>query len=149
MKFTAYMPCIEDDQGQARWKRLANLPYVTGYGSDDFVQLPDDSDLRAYVNGFRVIGGLQVLRSGDLVRIVESGKKKVAFRFGLRVSANIEPGRGRFCAFTRAKIDTNAVRCPSCGQIFCEEVMEQIGSCVCGTRLAEDERPEALPEELL
>ena len=147
---TAYIPRTTDSKQEAHWERIISPPFVTTYGQNDFVQLPDNRRVHGYVNGFKVIGGLQVIHSGDLVRVRGPEKKEISFRFAGRVAdPNVEPGNGQTCAFTRTTINGMAVRCPICSKIVSMKVVEQIGSCVCGNSLSESSGSEPPPEELI
>lgn len=148
-ELTAYMSGIKEDSEVAFWKFITDPPFVASYGGDDFVEVPEESRLRAYVNGFKVVGGLQVLEPGDFVRVFSSKKKEVSFSFAGRTSVTIEPGDGRICAFTRIPIKGMAVICRVCGKVFSEEVMEQIGSCLCGSLLKRDTKLDQPSEDLL
>ena len=146
---TAYIATTDAETEEAHWDRITDPPFVVSHGADSFVEVPGSRGARAYVNGFRVYGGLHVLQPGDFVRVSGPGSEKTAFRFGGALGANVEPGRGRRCAFTRARIEEGmVVCCPVCRAVVSEKVAEQIGSCVCGTSLKQDQRSE-LPAEVL
>jgi len=148
-ELTAYMPGTKENSEGAYWKLITDPPYVVSYAGDDFVEVPEESGLHAYVNGYKVVGGLQVLEPGDFVRVFSHRKKEVSFRFAGRVSVNVEPGDGRICAFTRIPIKGMAVICRRCGKVLSEKVMKQIGSCVCGKPLKHDNNQDPPSENLL
>jgi hypothetical protein len=147
-ELTAYMPGIKENSEVAYWKFITDPPYVVSYAGNDFVEVPEESGLSAYVNGFKVVG-LQVLEPGDFVRVFSHRKKKVSFRFAGRTSVTVEPGDGRICAFTRIPIKGMAVICRRCGKVLSEEVMKQIGSCLCGSPLKHDAKQDQPSEDLL
>lgn len=148
-KVTAYMPGIKENSEVASWKLVSDPPYVVSYAGDDFVEVPEESELHVYVNGYKVVGGLQVLEPGDFVRVFSRRKKEVSFRFAGRISVTVEPGDGRICAFTRIPIKGMAVICRRCGKVLSEKVMKQIGSCVCGMPLKNDAKQDQPSEDLL
>lgn len=134
---------------EARWVDMPNPPYLSSYGDDDFVYLPDEAGLLAYVNGVEVVAGLQAIKPGDFVRIVRRGREETAYRFAGRCAATAEPGGGRRCAFTRMPIEGDAVRCRGCGGWVSAKVVEQIGACACGRALSADRQAPPPAEELL
>ena len=142
----------ENEDGEMGWERVADAPYLVTYGDTSFVNVPLDSrlghDVRAYVNGIRVVG-LQVVQSGDLVRIVKDGDEETTYCVGDRCGI-VEPGAGRRCSFTGQPICGMAVRCLTCNRVFSLEVARQIVSCaVCRSFLCEDGHAELPEEELL
>ena len=145
---SAFVPSLADGEDERRWDLISDPPHVVSYGDDDFVQLPDEAEITAYVNGVRVIGGLQLIEAGDLVRVIQRGPTGVSYRFAGRPTSRVEPGNGRRCAFTRMPIDGSAVRCGQCDRVVSEKVAQQIGSCVCGTPLAPNS-PATPPAEVL
>jgi hypothetical protein len=145
----AFQRATEVSDDEVWWTELPDPPYVTTLGDDEFVQLPADRQVSAYVNGVRVMGGLQALLPGDFVRVLHREGEAVAFRFAGRSAGAVEPGRGRRCAFTRMPIEGDAVRCRPCGRLVSASVVEQVGACVCG-RTLQLERESSFPaEELL
>jgi hypothetical protein len=145
---TAFVPSIGSGEEDPQWEQVPDPPYVASYGRDDFVWFPDRPGLRGYVNGVRVVGGLQSIEPGDFVRIHEKGKETF-FRFAGRSTADLEPGQGRRCAFTRMVIEGQAVRCSVCERVVSERVAQQIGLCICGAPLGRTLAPELPTEEQL
>jgi hypothetical protein len=125
------------------WERVENPPCVRVLGREVFLCLGDPG-ARGCVNGFAVLGGVQALRSGDLVRIWNADGSEDGFR----LAGVAEDGSGRRCAFTGEVFHGPAVRCGACGRILSQEVVEQTGRCVCGRPLTAygEQVP---PEELL
>lgn len=141
-----YQPeCLEG--GQDAWRRITDPEHLSQRQGTLVVELPKRGRYRAFVNGLDVLGGIQVVDRGDLVRIVDPGGEEVSYVVG-RVSTSLEPGGGRPCQFTGMPIDSQAVACSSCGALFAEEVSEQLDACpACGEPLGQhDELP---PEEEL
>ena len=143
----------EQEVSELGWQRVDNPPHLVNYGNSWFVETPPyrkgAHGVRAYVNGFPVVG-LHAVKPGDLVRIVPGrrNEKKAAYRVG-RTHAGVEPGEGRRCSFTGLPIEGTAIQCPQCGRLFKEEIRCEMRACpICGTPFEEDasERP---PEELL
>lgn len=134
----------------AHWERVENPPWIVSCGPDDLVvEDAGAAGCRVLVNGFPVIA-LHVLAPGDFVRIVAgAGGESRSFRYAGRTARAVEPGAGRRCAFTGAVIGGMAVRCGVCGQIVSEAVVEQVGTCVCGTSLREQGTLEAPGEDML
>ena len=139
----------EGSEVEARWVDLSEPLYVVSYGEDDFLQLPDEADLRAYVNGVQVVGRIQSILPGDFVRITRNGQEQAAFRIASRYADGVESGRGRRCAFTRMPIEGTAFRCGGCGQLISARVIEELGTCVCGCALRLDCKASLPEEELL
>lgn len=110
------------------WRSLTEPPYLEQLGQDALIRLPLTGRARAYVNGLRVIGGLQIVREGDLVTIVEPFGKQISYVvFGWH--GQVEPGNGRRCSFTGRPIDGAAVRCFACGRVVAEAVATRIEAC--------------------
>jgi len=150
--FAAFMTRIGDEkQSDDHWEQVAEPPYVVSYAEDDFVELPNNDKVRAYVNGFKIISGMHVLRRGDFVRIIGPRMgDSISFRFEGRLSNGLEPARGRRCDFTRTIINEGrVVRCSNCDCLIAEDVDKQIGRCVCGSTLSLNDRVDPPPEELL
>lgn len=142
----------EDDQdGRGRWDCVAPPEEVLQCGPDCFVMAADAGRRRGrgiYVNGRPVIG-LQAVRSGDFVRITHRDGATDSYRLG-PCPAEAEPGEGRRCAFTGLPISGPAIRCPGCGRLYKEAVIEETErQCpVCGTAVDTDPEPD-WPEEVL
>jgi len=148
MTTLAFRRMTEGSEDDTRWGEISDPPYLTAYGQDDFVELPDVAGLCAYVNGVRVAGRFQVVLPGDFVRVVCGGREVVSYRFAGRHPGGAEPGRGRRCAFTRMPIEGTAVSC-DCGRLSSTRVVEQIGTCVCDRALRPDCKTPSPAEELL
>ena len=132
---------VEEPGGKAplKWRRLTAPPGLVSHGGADFVQEPPGGS--AAVNGFTVVG-LQVLRPGDLVRVVAGGRETAYVYRGRRPT--IEPGRGRACRVTGLPITGQAMIC-TCGQLIIkEEVARKLARCpVCQAEL----QPQGDPAE--
>jgi len=141
-----YEPQPEQDD-RAVWRRVTDAPYLTERQGTLLIELPERRRCRALVNGLDVLGRIQVVERGDLVRVFEPGGREIAFVVG-RAMPSVEPGEGRACQLTGRPIAGRAVRCSSCRRTFALEVAEQLGDCpLCGEPLGtEDEMP---PEEEL
>jgi hypothetical protein len=131
------------EESAAAWEPVANPPGVAVRNGEAFLQIPATA-VRGYVNGLPVIGGVQTLKRGDLVRIWNHDGTEASFR----VSEITEANEGRCCAFTGEPIRGPAVRCGPCGRLLSQEAVEQTGRCVCGRPLTASGEP-APPEELL
>jgi hypothetical protein len=141
-----YQPeCLEGHQDA--WRRITDPEHLSQRQGTLVVEFPKQGRYRGFVNGLDVLGGIQVVERGDLVRIVGPSGVEVSYVVG-RVSPSLEPGGGRTCQFTGVPIGGQAIACWSCGALFAEEVSEQLEGCpVCGEPLGEhDELP---PEEEL
>jgi hypothetical protein len=141
-----YQP--EQEQGDRPvWRRIATPRFLTERQGVLLIELPRRGRYRAFVNGLDVVGGLQVVERGDLVRVIDPAGEEVSYVVG-RVLPSAEPGEGRPCQFTGKPIDGEAVVCASCGSLFAREVCDQLNRCpVCAEPLGdEDDVP---PEEEL
>lgn len=129
------------------WRRITAPRLLSERQGLLVLELPRRGRYRAFVNGLDVVGGLQVVQRGDLVRVIEPGGEEVCYVVG-RVLPSVQPGAGRACQFTGKPIDGEAVACTSCGALLAREVCQQLGGCpACGEPLGEqDEEP---PEEEL
>lgn len=145
----AFTRSTAESEQELRWEQITNAPYVVCYGSDDFVELPSRPGLHAYVNGMKVVGRIQIIHPGDFVRIIQNGTEETFFRFVGHCGTKAERAQGERCAFTRTVIKGMAVRCGVCDRTVSERVAQQIGSCVCGTPLCQDDQLETPAEELL
>ena len=130
------------------WRRITAPPLLSDRQGVLVVELPQRGRCRAFVNGLDVLGGLQVVERGDLVRVIDAEGAEVSYVVG-RVLPSAEPGEGRPCQFTGKPIDGEAVACSSCGALFAREVCEQLGRCpACGEPLGEEEDDVPPGEEL-
>jgi len=145
----AFVARRDPNREELRWERITSPPCVASYSQADFVMLDAGQAQTGYVNGFRIVGGMHVLSTGDLVRVFGSDGE-VSFRYVGRCMAGTEPGRGRRCAFTGLPIDGTAVRCPNpqCKRLLSKAVAHQIGRCMCHTPLKSEDMAEP-GEELL
>ena len=146
----ATIVCYEPEvqaEDQTVWRRITDPQYLSAHQGTLVLELPKRGRYRAFVNGLDVLGRIQVVERGDLVRVFEPGGSEVSYVVG-RALPSIEPGKGRPCQLTGRPIAGEAIRCPSCDRMFALEVAEQLGKCpVCGEPLgAEEELP---PEEEL
>jgi len=141
-----YEPQAEETD-RAVWRRITDAPYLTERQGTLVLELPGRRRYRALVNGLDVLGRIQVVERGDLVRVFEPGGAEVSYVVG-RAMPSVEPGGGRACQLTGKPIVGEAILCSSCNSMFALEVAEQLGDCpVCGAPLGvEDEVP---PEEEL
>ena len=138
-----YVSKLPSEDASPVWEAAENPPCVSIHNHEVVLRLPDLT-LRGYVNGYPVIGGIQTLRGGDLVRIWKQDGTETFFR----LAGVTEAGEGRCCAFTGEPFEGPAVRCGPCGRLLSQEVVEQTGRCVCGRPLTV--HGEQLPlEELL
>ena len=141
-----YQP--ECEQGDRPvWRRITAPRFLTERQGLLVLQLPRRGRYRAFVNGLGVVGGLQVVQRGDLVRVIDPGGEEISYVVG-RVLPSVQPGEGRSCQFTGKPIDGEAVACTSCGALFGREVCEQLRACpACAEPLGEED--EVPPEEEL
>ena len=107
----AAIGCFIPDNDGSKWQQTSEAPYLRTHDSVLAVQLPEGC--HGYVNGLAILGGIQVVRTGDLVRICEAGRPPVVYVVG-RALPHPEPGRGRACRFTGQPISGPAVVC-CCG----------------------------------
>jgi len=137
----------EDEEDRAVWRRITDAPYLTERQGTLVIELPERGPCRALVNGLDVLGRIQVVERGDLVRVFGPGGAELSYVVG-RAVPSVEPGEGRACQLTGRPIAGRAVLCSCCHRTFALEVAEQLGDCpVCGEPLGtEDEMP---PEEEL
>ena len=101
---------------------------------------------KAVVNGMDVIAGTQLLRPGDLVRVMTGKAEEHTYVVG-QLLPSPETAGGGTDAFTGLQLSPEqpAVRCV-CGSVLAEEVAVQIEVCPkCGRQLnadiTEDEHP--------
>jgi len=142
--------CYQAESAQAdaaAWRRITGPEFLSEQQGTLFVQLPQRGRYRAFVNGLDVVGGIQVVERGDLVRVLAPNGTEIAYVVG-RVLASVEPGDGRACQFTGKSITGQAIACWGCSALFAKEVAEQLGNCpVCKEPFGDhDDRP---PEEEL
>jgi hypothetical protein len=129
------------------WRRITGPRFLSERQGILVLELPKRGRYRAFVNGLDVLGGLQVVRRGDLVRVIDPGGTEFSYVVG-RVLPSAQPGAGRPCQFTGKPIHDEAVECSSCGALFAQVVSEQLGSCpACGEPLGDQD--EVPPEEEL
>ena len=141
-----YEPQAEEED-RAVWRRITDAPCLTERRGTLVLELPKRGGYRALVNGLDVLGRIQVVERGDLVRVFEPGGGEVSYVVG-RALPSVEPGEGRACQLTGKPIAGQAILCSSCSSMFALEVAEQLGNCpVCGEPLGGQE--EVPPEEEL
>ena len=146
MNTTVAFEAQQESQAEdARWRQVSPAPHVLSSGGYDMVV--EEEGLRAFVNGLPVIGGMQVIQPGDLVRITGSGQERFFQYAGARTDTR-EEGGGRPCAFTGIPIPGVAVKCGACERVVSEAVATQVGACVCGRSLKAGDQT-APGEELL
>ena len=136
-----------DEEDRAVWRRVTDAPYLIERQGTLVIELPERGRCRALVNGLDVLGRIQVVERGDLVRVFEPGGTETSYVVG-RVVPSVEPGEGRPCQFTGKPIAGKAILCSSCHSLFALEVAEQLEGCpVCGAPLGGQDEPP--PEEEL
>ena len=143
-----YEPEVQEcEEDRSAWRRITDPRHLSRRQGTLVLELPKRGRYRALVNGLDVLGRIQVIEPGDLVRVFEPGGAELSYVVGRTLAAR-EPGDGRTCQFTGRPIAGEAVRCSGCGAVFAAEVAGQLGKCpVCGEPLGdEDEVP---PEEEL
>ncbi|GIW89854.1 MAG: hypothetical protein KatS3mg109_0286 [Pirellulaceae bacterium] len=129
---------------QGKWRMCHDPPYLKQVRHTLVISVPGDT--RVSVNGLPVIGRLQVVRPGDLVRSFGSDGCEVSYVVG-SVLPRYEPGQGRQCQLTGLPVEDQGVRC-ACGRLYCQGVANQLEHCpVCQASLLGN-IPEP-PEELL
>ena len=140
-----------EDAGGPSWKPVQNLPYGFQHGTDTFIRLKPSprGKARASVNGYPVMGGFQIVETGDIIRIA-NGKGQVSTYRLMQASGTCpEPGEGRRCAFTGLPINGQALRCLPCGRLVCATVAGQVGVCACKGSLESTAAQNCPAEELL
>ena len=146
----ATIVCYEPEvrgEDETVWRRIADPRYLSERRGTLVLELPKRGRYRAFVNGLDVLGRIQVVERGDLVRVFEPNGKEVSYVVG-RALPSVEPGGGRACQFTGKPIAGQAVLCSACGCVFALEVADQLGNCpLCAEPLGREE--ESPPEEEL
>jgi len=142
--------CYKPEFGESEegaWLRITDPDFLSQRQDTLVLELPNRGSYRAFVNGLDVLGGIQVVERGDLVRVTAPDGEQIAYVVG-RALSSTEPGGGRACQFSGKTIDGQATICSSCGAVFAQEVVEQLGDCpACREPLGDhDELP---PEEEL
>jgi len=120
------------------WQSVPSTPWLQWVDGELVLVLPPGQ--RGSVNGLPVVGGLQVVGSGDLVRVKAPGGSATAFVVG-EVQSRSEPGNGRNCHFCGLAIRGEAVRC-ACGRLFCSAIRKTYDRCPrCGRQFQAATRP--------
>lgn len=147
-----YQEATASDGSRQEWRAVFDPPCLAERSGMLVVELPASEPAsrppRAFVNGLEVIAGVQVVRAGDIVRIVEADGRCVSYVVGRPAPAR-EPGGGRPCGFTGLPIRGQAINC-TCGLLMMEEAVEQLRQCpVCGRDLSPEAGPGELPSEAM
>jgi len=148
-KIVCWQPEAGQEPNQGGWRRVESPPYLRrGHERDLVLELPaSGSRHRAFVNGMPAVGGIQVLRTGDLLLLVDGDTGAATSYIIGQTELDTEAGEGCVCQFTGLAIRGNAVRC-ACGAVFAEDVRRQLAVCPrCGGTF--DQTDHEPPMELL
>lgn len=137
--------CFEPAEADG-WRQSAGPRYLCEQDGTLLIDLGRTARRQVHVNGLPVIGGLQVVQAGDLVRIARANRPDLTYIVG-GVQAVRQPGRGRRCQFTGLPIKGEAVRC-ACGALYSSDVADQMADCPQCQASLRGQLP-APPEELL
>jgi hypothetical protein len=136
----------EERWDQGTWKPAVSPRFFTAHHAAITLDLP--TGYEATCNGLPVIGGIQVVQQGDLVRI-RRGKRQWCYWVGFAL-AESEPGRDRPDDLTGWPIRGDALQCVTCGALFAAETVAQ-SECQCANcqmPLCEDYASPPPPEAL-
>jgi hypothetical protein len=133
----AYYQAVVDSDGNPLWRRDDALGCFLDYQGECVLCLPEGA--RATCNGVEVVGAVQALGTGDLVRIRLRGESEIHACIGAAVP-DLEPGDRRPDDFTGAPIEGDGVRCAKCRALFaadnvarlkfkCPQCQSTLGDC--------------------
>ena len=133
-----WRPQQDAESGESRWCGQATPDYLRRTGGLWMLDLPHG--YRGTVNGLPIVGGVQVVGPGDLVRVTDPARREKEFSLG-RGGSTIVAANDRTCRFCGVPIVGDGLEC-KCGAVFCAGVGDTVGNCPeCGEALSPEEQP--------
>ena len=126
-----------DNEHDPYWLPRENPPGISYETSICKMTLVTPPNQRSLVNGYPAICNFHVLSPGDLVWMVSGdGDAGTTYRIAGTSEKGLIPANGAICAFTGKTLMGDAFLCTNCNAWLDEQVVREMGQCVCGKNVS-------------